>query len=201
MYDEMAACQGVVLDERTRTVWHSTAVRKWKVRIKGKRGEQCGKKGQQVILRIAKGRRYGVISNGSKQHTLAQGRQGALEPRAVFGGAQDRPVQTETREVNRYSVPFKNLLLTVPGHQREDAHQQEENWENNMSSLRLDRASMILLVSLYASFLDRSFAARLAKPFLPLPPCFLLATKICAPLPRDSRSASCASGRPSTNTL
>ena len=84
VYDEMAARQGVVLDERTRAVWHCTVVRKWKVRIKGKRGKQCGKKGQRVILRIAKGRQYGVISNGNKLHTLAQCRQGTLDPRAIF---------------------------------------------------------------------------------------------------------------------
>ena len=32
VYDEMTACQGVVLDKRTRAEWHSTVVRKWKVR-------------------------------------------------------------------------------------------------------------------------------------------------------------------------
>ena len=36
VYDEMASRQGVVLDERTREVWHSTVVRKWKVHIKAR---------------------------------------------------------------------------------------------------------------------------------------------------------------------
>ena len=89
VYDEMAARQGAVLDNMTRTEWHSTAVPKWKVPIKDKRGKQCERKSQPVILCIARGRRYQVFNDGNKHHSLAQGGQGWLDPRAVFVGAQN----------------------------------------------------------------------------------------------------------------
>ena len=102
MYDEIAAREGIVLNNKTRAACHSTVVRKWKEDIKGKRDKR-GRKSQLVILRIARGGSYRVINDGNKYHTLAQGEQGGLDPRAVFGGAQDWPAQTATRDFNRYS--------------------------------------------------------------------------------------------------
>ena len=65
-----------------------------------------------MILRIFRGRRYGVISDGNKHHALAQGGQGGLDPRAVFGEAQDWPVQTAARDFDRYSEAYTNLNLS-----------------------------------------------------------------------------------------
>ena len=142
IYDEMAACQGVVLDDRTRWYWHRKVELQWKKRAT--RGHRDGKKGKQVIQRIVKGRQYGVSSNGKEPHAL--GSKGTLNPRDVFGGAQDRTGKTRTgkptgsqmedgnQQEENWEIKIldesmiMNLLQMVPGQERVNAHQQEENW-------------------------------------------------------------------------
>ena len=65
-----------------------------------------------MILCISRGRRYGVISDGNKHHALAQGGQGGLDPRAVFGEAQNWTVQTATRDFDRYSEAYTNINIS-----------------------------------------------------------------------------------------
>ena len=53
-----------------------------------------------------------MISDGNKHHALAQGGQRGLDPRAVFGEAQDWTAQTATQDFDRYSEAYTNLNLS-----------------------------------------------------------------------------------------